>query len=188
MVRLDRIVTRGGDGGETSLGDGRRVGKDTPRIEALGALDEASCAIGLARLHLASDKEADDMLARVQNDLFDLGADLAVPPEAGGRQRLRIAVTHIARLEAEVAALNATLKPLGSFILPGGSPAAAHVHLARALVRRAERAIVALARGEACGPHVLPFINRLSDHLFVLARRLNDNGGADVLWKPGENR
>ena len=184
-VRLDRIVTRAGDGGETSLGDGRRVRKDDPRIEVLGALDEANCAVGLARLHTHDDAAADQMLARIQNDLFDLGADMSVPPQPdSARSRLRIADSQVVRLEAEIAAMNASLPPLKSFVLPGGTPAAAHLHLARALVRRAERRMAALPEG--VGAAALRFANRLSDHLFVLARRLN--AGADPLWQPGENR
>jgi cob(I)alamin adenosyltransferase len=184
MVRIDRVVTRGGDSGETSLGDGRRVAKDDLRVEAYGTVDEANAAIGLMRLHLSHDDEADAMLARIQNDLFDVGADLCVPGEAGDRLRLTDAPG--ARLEAEVAAMNAALKPLASFILPGGTPAAAHAHLARTIIRRAERRVVQLARHEAVNPCVVRFLNRLSDHLFVLGRRLNPGG--DVIWTPGANR
>ncbi len=184
MIRIDRVVTRGGDGGETSLGDGRRVAKDDPRVEAYGTVDEANAAIGLMRLHVTQDDEADAMLARIQNDLFDVGADLCVPGEAGDRLRLTDAPG--ARLDAEIAAMNAALKPLESFILPGGSPAAAHAHLARTLVRRAERRAVQLARTETVNPCVIRFLNRLSDHLFVLGRRLNPGG--DVIWTPGANR
>ena len=184
MIRIDRVVTRGGDGGETSLGDGRRVAKDDLRVEAYGTIDEANAAIGLLRLHVSQDDEADAMLARIQNDLFDVGADLCVPGEAG--DRLRLTDGPGARLEAEVAAMNAALKPLDSFILPGGSPAAAHAHLARTIVRRAERRTVQLARNEAVNPCVIRFLNRLSDHLFVLGRRLNPGG--DVIWTPGANR
>ena len=182
MVRIDRVVTRGGDGGETSLGDGARVRKDAARMEAIGALDEANAAIGLLRLHVSGPRDA--MLARIQNDLFDAGADLCVPGEAGDRLRLTDAPN--ARLEAEIAAMNAGLPPLTSFVLPGGTPAAAYAHLARTIVRRAERCVVRVAAEEALNPALLRFLNRLSDHLFVLSRALND--GADVLWAPGVNR
>ncbi|MDR3535408.1 MAG: cob(I)yrinic acid a,c-diamide adenosyltransferase [Acetobacteraceae bacterium] len=181
MVRIDRVVTRGGDAGETSLGDGARVRKDSARIAAIGAVDEANATIGLLRLH--ADGAVDAMLARVQNDLFDLGADLCVPGEGG--DRLRLTDTPMVRLEAEVAAMNDTLPPLTSFILPGGSPGAAHAHMARTVVRRAERAVAAV---EGLNPAVLRYLNRLSDHLFVLARVLNGNGAGDVLWLPGANR
>ena len=184
MVRIDRVVTRGGDGGETALGDGARVPKDALRVEAYGTVDEANACVGLLRLHTRDDAEADAMLARIQNDLFDVGADLCVPGDAG--QRLRVTDAPSARLEAEVAAMNAALPALESFILPGGTPAAAHAHLARTVVRRAERLVVALARAEEVNPAVIRFLNRLSDHLFVLGRRLNPGG--DVLWTPGANR
>lgn len=184
MVRIDRVTTRGGDGGETSLGDGTRLAKDAPRIEAVGTVDEANAAIGLLRLHTAGLME-DAMLARIQNDLFDIGADLCVPGTAG--DRLRLGDAPLARLEAETAAMNAGLPPLSSFILPGGTAAAAHAHLARTLARRAERAVVALARVETVNPALIRYLNRLSDHLFVLGRVLNGNGGQDVLWQPGAN-
>lgn len=188
MIRIDRVVTRGGDGGQTSLGDGARVEKDDLRVEAYGTVDEANATIGLLRLHTATgpgaDLEADAMLGRIQNDLFDVGADLCVPGEAG--ERLRLTDAPSARLEAEIIAMNESLPPLASFILPGGAPAAAHAHLARTAVRRAERLVVALARREAVNPAVVRLLNRLSDHLFVLGRRLN--AGGDVLWTPGANR
>lgn len=184
MVRIDRVVTRGGDGGKTSLGDGTRVDKDAARVEAFGAVDEANAAIGVLRLH--ADAEADAMLARIQHDLFDAGADLCVPGEAGERLRLTDAPT--LRLEAEVEAMNARLPPLKSFVLPGGTQAAAQAHVARTAVRRAERRTVTLAREEAVNPEVIRFLNRLSDHLFVLGRRLNDSGARDVMWVPGANR
>ncbi len=181
MVRLDRIMTRGGDGGETSLGDGARVRKDDARIEAMGAVDEANAAIGVLRASgLGADQDAG--LARIQNELFDLGADLCVPGEGGAR--LRLDDTPSARLEAELAAMNATLAPLRSFVLPGGTLAAARAHVARAAVRRAERALVGLAATQPLNPALLRYLNRLSDHLFVLARVLNAGGG-DVLWVPG---
>jgi cob(I)alamin adenosyltransferase len=187
MVRLTRIYTRGGDAGETSLGDGARVRKDDLRVEAFGTVDEANAAVGLARLSSAG--EIDAMLARIQNDLFDLGADLCTP-EDGRRAAgaLRIQASQVARLEQEIDALNAALKPLDSFVLPGGSPAAAHLHLARTITRRAERLVVALAAREAVNPEALKYLNRLSDHLFVLSRHLNDKGAGDVLWTPGANR
>jgi cob(I)alamin adenosyltransferase len=183
MVRLDIITTRGGDGGQTSLGDGSRVAKDSLRIEAIGAVDEANAAIGLVRLH--SSGEPDAMLARIQNDLFDLGADLCVP-DLAAEGRLRLADSQCARLEAEVAAMNAALPPLRSFVLPGGTPAGAQAHLARTLARRAERVAVALAAAEPVNPVALRYLNRLSDHLFVVSRVLND--GADPLWVPGAAR
>ena len=184
MVKLDRIVTRGGDGGQTSLGDGTRVSKDALRVEAYGTVDEANCAIGLVRLHTAHDPEADAMLGRIQNDLFDAGSDLCVPGDAGAKLRLTDAPS--LRLEAEVEAMNAGLPALGSFILPGGTPAAAHAHMARTITRRAERLVVRLAREQEVNPAVIRFLNRLSDHLFVLGRKLNPGG--DVLWVPGANR
>ncbi len=183
-IRIDRVVTRGGDGGQTSLGDGTRVPKDALRVEAYGTVDEANATLGLLRQHTQG--EPDAMLARAQNDLFDVGSDLCVPGEAGDRLRLTDAPS--ARLEAEVAAMTATLPPLDSFILPGGAPAAAYAHLARTVVRRAERLVVALAREETVNPAVIRFLNRLSDHLFVLGRVLNDGGTADVKWVPGANR
>jgi len=186
MVKIDRVVTRGGDGGETSLGDGRRVPKDALRVESYGEVDEANAAIGLLRLHACTDAEADAMLARIQNDLFDVGADLCVPGAAGDRLRLTDAPS--ARLEAEVEAMNAALPPLSSFVLPGGTPAAAHAHLARTAIRRAERRVVALSHQEEVNQAVIRYLNRLSDHLFVLGRRLNGNGAGDVLWVPGANR
>ena len=193
MVRLTKIYTRGGDKGETSLGDGARVAKHEPRIAALGSVDEANAVIGLARLHTSG--EADAALSRIQNDLFDLGADLCRPEvaeKAAGasdtKGPLRIIQAQIDRLEAEIDGMNAELAPLESFVLPGGSEASAALHLARTVVRRAERGITELARTEAVNPLAIAYINRLSDHLFVLARHLNDKGGRDVLWRPGANR
>ncbi len=185
MVLLSRIYTRGGDTGATSLGDGTRVSKHDLRVEAYGTVDEANATIGLVRLHTAG--EADAMLARIQNDLFDLGADLCRP---GGVDdgRLRLVDEQVARLEREIDAMNAELAPLRSFVLPGGTPAAAHLHLARTVTRRAERLVVALAEREPVNPAVLRYLNRLSDHLFVLARHLNDKGARDVLWVPGAHR
>jgi cob(I)alamin adenosyltransferase len=186
MVRLDVITTRGGDAGETSLGDGSRVRKDALRVETYGTVDEANAVLGLLRLHLAGDRSADAMLARVQNELFDLGADLCVP--GTGADRLRLSDEQCARLEAEVVTMNALIPPLRSFVLPGGSPGAAHAHLARTVVRRAERLVVALAAQEPVNPAVIRYLNRLSDHLFVLSRRLNENGASDVTWTPGATR
>ena len=190
MVRLDRIATRGGDFGETSLADGSRVSKANARIEAIGAVDEANAALGLLRLHTPASAEVDAALARAQNDLFDLGADLATPlreDEAPGAA-LRIIPDQLARLEAELAQFNAGLPPLKSFVLPGGTAAAAHAHLARTATRRAERAVANLAALDALNPDALRYLNRLSDLLFVLGRVLNDNGARDVLWKPGATR
>lgn len=185
MVRLNRIYTRTGDGGDTGLGDGRRVSKASARIAAIGAVDETNAAIGIARLAAAGPPDA--MLARIQNDLFDLGADLCLP-EDGANPALRIAAAQVARLEQEIDMLNAGLAPLTSFVLPGGAPLAAHLHLARAICRRAEAAMVALAGAEPVNPQALAYINRLSDHLFVLARDANSGGAGDVLWVPGKTR
>lgn len=184
MVRIDRVVTRGGDTGETSLGDGTRVPKDALRVEAYGEVDEANAALGMLRLHCEG--EADAMLGRIMNDLFDVGADLCVPGAAG--ERLRLTDAPSLRLEAEVTAMNAELPALTSFVLPGGTAGAAHAHLARTLVRRAERRVVALSHVEEVNPAVVRYLNRLSDHLFVLSRRLNENGARDVTWTPGATR
>jgi cob(I)alamin adenosyltransferase len=188
MVKLDRIYTRGGDQGETSLTDGSRVPKDDLRVEAYGTVDEANAAIGLARRHAPT--YADIMLARIQNDLFDLGADLSTPEGEAKRQvqALRIVASQVARLEGEIDALNAQMKPLDSFILPGGSTCAAHLHLARTITRRAERVVVRLGHGTTINPEAIKYLNRLSDHLFVLARHVNDEGRADMPWHPGANR
>ncbi len=187
MVKLTRITTGGGDKGKTSLGDGKRVDKHDLRVEAFGTVDEANSIIGVARLHC--DGDVDAMLARIQNDLFDLGADLCTPEGAASRKgRLRMVEEQVARLEAECDAMNEKLAPLSSFILPGGSAAAAHLHHARTVVRRAERLMCELAQKEDVGEVALVYVNRLSDHLFVLASAVNDNGAADVLWVPGENR
>jgi cob(I)alamin adenosyltransferase len=186
MVTLSRIYTRGGDEGRTSLGDGARVAKHSPRVEAYGTVDEANATIGLARLHTTG--EADAMLARIQNDLFDLGADLCRPGADVEDGRLRVIDSQVARLEREIDAMNAELAPLRSFVLPGGTPASAFLHLARTVVRRAERLVVALAENEAVNPAAIRYLNRLSDHLFVLARHLNDKGRHDVLWVPGAHR
>jgi len=187
MVKLTRIYTRGGDKGETSLGDGARVPKQSLRVEVYGTVDEANATIGLARLH--TEGEADAMLARIQNDLFDLGADLCTP-QTGRRAAgaLRIVAPQVKRLETEIDAMNAELQPLNSFVLPGGTPAAAYLHLARTVTRRAERLTCALAAEEKVNPEAIKYLNRLSDHLFVLGRRLNGNGASDVLWQPGLTR
>jgi cob(I)alamin adenosyltransferase len=187
MVRLTRIYTRGGDKGETSLGDGSRVPKHALRVAAYGTVDEANAVIGIARLH--ADRAADEMLGRIQNDLFDLGADLCTP-EGGERAAgaLRILAAQVERLEQEIDQMNRTLAPLNSFILPGGTVAAAHLHLARTVTRRAERLVSELAAVEPVNPEALKYLNRLSDHLFVLGRRLNDGGARDVLWRPGAHR
>ncbi|MGV6874679.1 cob(I)yrinic acid a,c-diamide adenosyltransferase [Pseudochelatococcus sp. B33] len=195
MVRLNRIYTRTGDDGTTGLTGGERRSKHDLRIEALGAVDEANAAIGLARLHTAGDVDAS--LARVQNDLFDLGADLSTPP--GGAQEpedperfeaLRVVAAQVGRLEADIDAFNAALAPLRSFVLPGGTPASAALHLARTICRRAERLAFALAEREPgkVSPILLQYLNRLSDLLFVLARIANDHGARDVLWRPGAER
>lgn len=187
MVTLNRIYTKTGDKGETALGDGTRLPKFALRIAAYGTVDETNAALGLARLH--TEGEMDAMLARIQNDLFDLGADLCVP-EDGRRPegRLRVAEAQVERLEREIDAMNEHLSPLTSFVLPGGTKAAAHLHLARATARRAERLIVELSQSEKVGAAALKYINRLSDHLFVASRLCNDKGRGDVLWTPGANR
>jgi cob(I)alamin adenosyltransferase len=190
MVVLSKIYTRTGDGGETALGDGRRVPKHAPRVESYGTVDELNATLGLARLQAA--EAIDAALARVQNDLFDLGADLATPDfendAAAPRARLRIVAAQVTRLEAEIDAMNARLSPLRSFVLPGGTPLAAQLHLARTVCRRAERLAVALAGLEPVNPEAVRYLNRLSDWLFVAARVTNDGGTADVLWVPGANR
>lgn len=187
MVRLNKIYTRTGDDGTAALGNAERRKKSDLRFSAIGEIDEANAAIGLARLHAHAD--LDRSLARVQNDLFDLGADLAVP-EGGekGKSRLRVAEAQVRRLEDEIDRYNADLAPLTSFVLPGGSAAAAGLHFARTVTRRAERALVALADREPVNPMALAYVNRLSDLLFVAARFANDGGAGDVLWIPGENR
>lgn len=197
MVRLTRIYTRGGDKGQTSLGRGERVPKHDLRVEAYGTVDEANSAIGIARAAIARtvkrDRQRTDveaMLARIQNDLFDLGADLCTVMGKTKKDRpaLRIVASQVERLEREIDAMNGPLQPLTSFILPGGSEAAAYLHLARTVARRAERRMTALAAKQAVNPEAIKYINRLSDHLFVLGRKLNDNGAADVLWVPGGAR
>lgn len=188
MVTLSRIYTRSGDKGKTSLGDGTRVGKHDPRVEAYGTVDEANAVIGLARLHAGPDLMP--LLQRVQNELFDLGADLCTPQVADEAEgtRLRVTQAQVDRLEAEIDAANAGLAPLSSFILPAGSPLSAHLHHARTVVRRAERLMVALAESEAVNSMAIIYVNRLSDLLFVLARVANGKGAEDVLWVPGGAR
>jgi len=193
MVKLNKIYTRTGDDGTTGLGSGARRLKSDLRVEAYGTVDEANACIGLARLHTAEAyPELDAILSRIQNDLFDLGADLCMPDtgEKLDYEPLRIIPAQTARIEADIDALNANLKPLKSFILPGGSPASAALHLARTVSRRAERNMVALAQveGEHVNPDGIRYINRVSDLLFVAGRVVNDNGNTDVLWIPGQNR
>jgi cob(I)alamin adenosyltransferase len=192
MVVLSKIYTRTGDDGTTALGSGRRIAKYDLRVEAYGTLDEANAAIGLARLHTRqSDPALDAMLARIQNDLFDLGAELCFPEETkDARGHLAVTDAQVVRLEGEIDELNRELQPLRSFVLPGGSPAASFLHLARTVSRRAERRMVALAArpNEPVGPAALRYINRLSDFLFVASRFANDKGKDDVLWVRGQNR
>ena len=187
-MRLDRIYTRGGDKGETSLGDGERTPKFHIRVKAFGGIDEANAALGVALLNI-EDPEVRSVLSAVQNDLFDLGADLCVPERPGAaRSRLRVTAKQVETLEQHIDRFNESLSPLTSFILPGGSAASAYLHLARAIVRRAERDVVELAAQEAVNEEALKYVNRLSDLLFVLCRYLNERGTADVLWTPGANR
>jgi len=188
MVRLDRIYTRAGDAGETSLGDGERVSKSSARIWAYGTVDETGAAIGVA-IATGLEPASADLLRRVQNDLFDLGADLCTPESPNPKYPpLRIVDAQVVRLEREIDAMNAELGALTSFILPGGSEASAWLHLARTVARRAERRMTQLAAKQTVNPEAIKYINRLSDHLFVLARRLNDDGATDVLWVPGGAR
>lgn len=193
MVVLNKIYTRTGDNGTTALGSGERRPKYDLRVASYGTVDEANACIGMARLHTAGAHAViDAMLGRIQNDLFDLGADLATPDTGKdlGYEPLRIVASQVARLEADIDALNRNIKPLRTFVLPGGSPAAAALHLARTVARRAERLMVELSLkdGETVGPEAIKYINRVSDFLFVAARAVNDNGESDVLWVPGQNR
>ncbi len=191
MVLLNRIYTRAGDGGATRLASGEKVSKASARVTAYGEVDELNSFIGLARLETAADDVLDSMLGRIQNDLFDLGADLATPPgKPGAPEALRIVAAQVGRLECEIDALNAGLAPLTSFILPGGSPAAAQLHLARTVCRRAERSAVAFAEGAEAAVHkeALRYLNRLSDLLFVAARHANARGAGDMLWAPAATR
>ena len=184
MVKLDKIYTRGGDSGKTSLGDGSRIDKHAPRIIAQGDIDEANAAIGLVRLQ-AGPTALTAILERLQNDMFDLGADISRPGPDADDGNLRIRANQVARLEAEIDEVNADMEPLKSFVLRGGSRAAAFLHSACTIVRRAERSVAALSAAEPVNTHALAYINRLSDLLFVLARQANDNGRADILWQPG---
>jgi cob(I)alamin adenosyltransferase len=188
LVRLNRIYTRTGDTGETGLVDGSRIRKDHPRAQAIGDVDELNSAIGLALLHITGEARA--MLGRVQNELFDLGADLATPGEdfAPSEMTLRVVQAQIDRLEAEIDAMNEELEPLRSFILPGGGEGAARIHLARTIARRAERSVVTAAREVALNPLAAIYLNRLSDHLFVLGRLTAKDEGGEVLWQPGATR
>jgi cob(I)alamin adenosyltransferase len=192
VVVLSKIYTRTGDDGTTALGSGRRVAKYDLRVECYGTLDETNAAIGLARVHTKESNAAlDAMLVRIQNDLFDLGAELCYPDESkDARGRLSVSDAQVERLEGEIDTLNRELQPLRSFVLPGGTPAASFLHLARTVSRRAERLMVALASraNEPVGEAALRYINRLSDFLFVAARYANDKGKSDVLWVPGQNR
>jgi cob(I)alamin adenosyltransferase len=185
MVRLNKIYTRTGDSGTAGLVDGSRVSKASARMAAIGEIDEANAAVGMAIAALGRGDTADRLL-RIQNELFDLGADIATPGEVEGA--LRIIPGQVTRLEREIDEMNAELEPLKSFILPGGSPAVAALHFARTVVRRAERAAVALAEHEPINPHLLAYINRLSDHLFVAGRSVAAAGAGDVLWEPGATR
>lgn len=187
MVKLTKIYTRGGDGGQTSLSDGSRIAKDDGRVTAYGEVDELNAVIGLARLHAKG--EVDAMLARIQHDLFDLGADLATPIVAEPKYPpLRIVDAQVDRLEQEIDKLGEALATLNSFVLPGGSALAAHLHMARTVARRAERLATTLSGQAEINPAALRYLNRLSDHLFQLARHANDDGENDILWLPGANR
>jgi cob(I)alamin adenosyltransferase len=190
MVVLNRIYTRTGDDGTTALGNGERRPKYDLRIAACGTVDETNAAIGIARLHLADAVELDAMLGLIQNDLFDLGADLAVPQREDKAERLRMLSSQVERLERDIDRLNGELKPLASFVLPGGTPAAAYLHLSRTICRRAERIMVELAAkpDEPVGDAAIQYMNRLSDFLFVAGRTANNGGAGDVLWVPGRNR
>lgn len=190
MVVLNRIYTKTGDDGTTALGTGERRPKYDLRIAAYGTVDETNAAIGVVRLYTKDTPELDAMLGRIQNDLFDLGADLAVPEREGKAERLRVVESQVERLERDIDALNDKLAPLTSFVLPGGTPTAAYLHVARTICRRAERVMVELAAqpGEPVSAAGIQYINRLSDFLFVASRTANHNGAGDVLWVPGQNR
>ncbi len=193
MVKLNKIYTRTGDDGTTGLVDGSRIAKSAPLMAAIGDVDEANSAIGVAVVSLAGGSDPAAMLSRIQNELFDLGADLATPPDiqfgfGPHDMALRIMPSQVARLEDEIDAMNEGLEPLKSFILPGGTEAAAQLHVARAVARRAERAAVTAAAERELNPIALAYLNRLSDHLFVLTRHLNAAAGGDILWKPGATR
>jgi cob(I)alamin adenosyltransferase len=191
MVYLSRIYTKSGDKGDTGLGDGSRVPKDHPRVAAYGSVDELNCVLGLLLAYAPAELEGTEsslLLRNIQNDLFDVGADLCVPlpPQSAQDTRLRVTAGQAQALEAAIDRLNANLQPLNSFVLPGGSAASAWCHLARTVCRRAERDVVTLMRTETINPEVLIYLNRLSDLLFVLARACNDSGKSDVLWQPGK--
>ncbi|MCH4562668.1 cob(I)yrinic acid a,c-diamide adenosyltransferase [Halomonas sp. EGI 63088] len=187
MVKLTKIYTRTGDKGDTGLGDGSRVAKHDLRVSAFGTVDETNAALGLAQLHAVG--KLQQVLATVQNDLFDVGADLCTPEqEAPEHPPLRVTAAQVTFLEQQIDAFNETLETLHSFILPGGTPLAAHLHMARTVARRAERLVTQLMAEQPVNPEVLRYLNRLSDLLFVAARRANDDGAADVLWVPGANR
>jgi cob(I)alamin adenosyltransferase len=192
MVKLNKIYTKTGDAGTTGLGTGKRVRKDDQRIAAYGTVDETNAALGVVRIHLAGHQGLDAKLGRIQNDLFDLGADLCVPDtgEKPAFEPLRVTADQVQRLEDEIDEMNAELKPLKSFVLPGGSPASAALHVARTVCRRAEREMVALVaiEGEPVSEAALKYVNRLSDFLFVAGRYVNDRGKSDILWVPGQNR
>lgn len=190
MVTLNKIYTRTGDAGDTALGNGERVAKFSPRVTAYGTVDEANATAGLARLHASGDMDA--ALARIQNDLFDLGADLCRPEmekdATAEYPPLRMTAAQVVRLEAEIDAMNKDIAPLRSFVLPGGSALSAHLHLCRTVTRRAERLTVELSQSESVNPEAVKYLNRLSDWFFVASRAANDNGADDVLWVPGANR
>ena len=190
MVVLNRIYTRTGDDGTTALGSGERRPKYDLRVSAYGTVDETNAAIGVVRLHLKDDRALDAMLSLIQNDLFDLGADLSVPQREGKAERLRVLSSQVERLERDIDTLNEKLAPLTSFVLPGGTPAAAYLHLVRTICRRAERIMVELGARpeEPVNDAAIHYMNRLSDFLFVASRAVNQNGAGDVLWVPGQNR
>ncbi|MGI4850599.1 MAG: cob(I)yrinic acid a,c-diamide adenosyltransferase [Janthinobacterium lividum] len=186
MVLLTKIYTRGGDQGQTSLGSGERLSKFSDRVQAMGDVDETNATLGLVRLHLEQ-KDEIDIISRIQNDLFDVGADLCMPQDHEKKTTLRILPRHVLRLEQEIDQMNQNLEPLNSFILPGGTSASAYLHLARTITRRAERTVCHLAAQEDVNIHLISYLNRLSDHLFVFARHANDQGRLDILWDPGAN-
>ncbi len=190
MVYLNRIYTKTGDAGETGLGDGSRVSKTHPRVVAYGTVDELNSVLGLALVNGQLPGDIGELLRSIQNDLFDVGADLCVPPYEGENPEtsLRVVASQVERLERAIDVFNERLQPLNSFILPGGTPAAAHLHVARTVCRRAEIAVVAIPQAESINPQVVCYLNRLSDLLFVIARICNDDGRGDVLWTPGKNR
>ena len=190
MVYLSRIYTKTGDKGDTSLGDGSRVAKDHTRVAAYGSVDELNAVVGILRSVMQKGDAEDELLRQIQNDLFDVGADLCVPPASDEKpgERLRVRPEQALRLETAIDRLNASLAPLTSFVLPGGGPAAAWCHFARTVCRRAERDVVTLARAETVNPEVVVYLNRLSDLVFVLARVFNENGKGDVLWVPGQSQ